>query len=95
MGTFSVESDTLHVDDGIIVLITRSKCFLVISEMSLLLVGSLSSSYFCCLEMCVLSTCVVGCIQSVCLFVCARDALLLEAIGCALTKFAYNLHTEV
>ena len=98
MGTFSIESDALHVDDGIIVLITLSKCFLVISEMSLLLIGSfspLSSSYFCCLVMFVFSVCVVDCIQSVCLLMCAGDALLLEAIGCALTKFTYDLHTEV
>ena len=72
VGTFSVGSDALHVDDGIIVLITHSRCFRVISEMSLLLVGSLSLlvlSYFCCLVISVLSTCTIGCVQSVCLCV--------------------------
>ena len=86
------------MDDGIMVLITRSRCFLVISEMSLLRDGSSSpfvSSHFCCLDTSVLPSCVPVHIQSVCLFVCTGDVLLLEAIGCALTKFAYDLHTEV
>ena len=83
---------------GIIALITRSRCFRVISEMFLLLVGSFSlmvSSHFCCLPVSTPSVPMAGCTHSVCLFVCAGNVLLLEAIGCALMKFVYDLHTDV
>ena len=86
------------MDDGIMALITHSRCFLVISEMSLLLGCSSSpfvSSHFCCLNTSTFPSCVPARTQSVCLVVCVGDVLLLEAIGCALTKFAYDLHTEV
>ena len=97
-GVLSTWSIELHVDDGIIVLITLSSCLHVISENSLLLspfLLSVFSSHSCVLMLLVITSSFGSWVHSWCLFACVGEVLLLEAIGCALMKFAYDLHTDV
>ena len=69
-GALSTGSIELHVDDGIIVLITLSSCLRVISDSSLLLSPSLSSVFSSkfCVFMLLVSTSLFGsCVHSCCL----------------------------